>query len=63
MILIYYIILYSACSLVGFWADKSDWCRFVVREALFVRSLKSTVVRGNTVRAVQWCIDDGFYPH
>ena len=21
-----------ACSLVGFWTDKSDWCWFVVRE-------------------------------
>jgi len=23
---------YAACSLVGFWADKPDWCWFVVRE-------------------------------
>ena len=25
-------IIYTACSLVGFWADKSGWCWFVVRE-------------------------------
>jgi len=26
------VVKYSACLLVGFWADKPGWCWFVVRE-------------------------------
>ena len=27
-----FVYIYSACSLVGFWADKPGWCWFVMRE-------------------------------
>ena len=31
----------SACSLVGFWADKSGWCWFVVRGKYYTMTDKS----------------------